>query len=159
MKAGVPYLVMWGNEGTTITNPIFTGVTIDATALTSLDRSVTSRDDKVRFIGNYDRVPLYANDKTKLYLGSNSTLYYPGTDMTVNAFRAYFEVDLGEANEVKTFVLGFGEDDATGIITIENDQYPMGNNSGWYDLNGRRLNGQPTQKGIYINNGRKHIIK
>ena len=25
----------------------------------------------------------------------------------------------------------------------------------WYDLSGRRLNGQPTQKGIFIHNGKK----
>jgi len=29
----------------------------------------------------------------------------------------------------------------------------------WYTLNGVRLSGQPTQKGIYVNNGKKVIIK
>ena len=29
----------------------------------------------------------------------------------------------------------------------------------WYDLNGRRLNGKPTQKGIYIHNGNTVVIK
>ncbi|MBR5745208.1 MAG: fibronectin type III domain-containing protein, partial [Muribaculaceae bacterium] len=29
----------------------------------------------------------------------------------------------------------------------------------WYNLLGVRLNGQPTQAGIYINNGKKVIIK
>ena len=32
-------------------------------------------------------------------------------------------------------------------------------NSVWYDLNGRRLQGKPSQKGIYIKNGRKVVIK
>lgn len=29
----------------------------------------------------------------------------------------------------------------------------------WYTLDGQRLNSQPTQKGIYINNGKKIVIK
>ena len=31
-------------------------------------------------------------------------------------------------------------------------------NSVWYDLNGRRLQGKPSQKGIYIKNGRKVVV-
>lgn len=30
---------------------------------------------------------------------------------------------------------------------------------GWYSLDGRRLEGKPTEKGLYINNGKKVIIK
>jgi hypothetical protein len=29
----------------------------------------------------------------------------------------------------------------------------------WYTLDGRRLSGKPTQKGIYINNSKKVVIK
>jgi len=29
----------------------------------------------------------------------------------------------------------------------------------WYDLNGRKLQGMPTTKGIYMNNGRKVVVK
>ena len=32
-------------------------------------------------------------------------------------------------------------------------------NSVWYDLNGRKLNGKPAQKGIYIKNGKKIVVK
>ena len=32
-------------------------------------------------------------------------------------------------------------------------------NDSWYSIDGRRLQGKPTQKGIYINNGKKEIIK
>ena len=33
------------------------------------------------------------------------------------------------------------------------------NSEKWYDLNGRRLQQKPTQKGVYLNNGRKVIIR
>ena len=29
----------------------------------------------------------------------------------------------------------------------------------WYDLRGRKLNGAPTTKGVYINNGKKLVIR
>lgn len=32
-------------------------------------------------------------------------------------------------------------------------------NGDWYDLNGRKLNKMPTKKGIYMNNGRKVVVK
>ena len=33
------------------------------------------------------------------------------------------------------------------------------NEATWYDLNGRRLQGKPSQKGIYIKNGKKVVVK
>ena len=33
------------------------------------------------------------------------------------------------------------------------------NEATWYDLNGRKLNGKPAQKGIYIKNGKKVVVK
>ena len=47
----------------------------------------------------------------------------------------------------------------TGINLTPNPS-PKGEGSDyWYSLDGRRLSGKPTQKGIYINNGRKIVIK
>ena len=50
-------------------------------------------------------------------------------------------------------------DQPTDIISIDNGQWTIDNEAGaWYTLDGRRLNGKPTTKGIYINNGKKIII-
>ena len=38
-----------------------------------------------------------------------------------------------------------------------NDKDEMTNDN-WYDLNGRKLDGQPTRKGVYIRNGKKHVF-
>ena len=78
----------------------------------------------------------------------------PGTG-TIPAHRAYLVVDGGPSHS-RGF-LGFGDDDnTTGIslpeaVVIENDG-PI------YDLSGRRIIGQP-QKGIYVKNGKKFVIK
>ena len=47
----------------------------------------------------------------------------------------------------------------TGIKKIGNGQLTIDNNDDvWYDLHGRMLTGKPTQKGIYLNKGRKISI-
>ena len=46
----------------------------------------------------------------------------------------------------------------TGVDLIDNGKLII-DNDGWYDLNGRKLQGKPSQKGIYIKNGRKVVIK
>jgi surface protein len=53
---------------------------------------------------------------------------------------------------------GGGDDDTTGIedLTIEDPELREGP---WYSLDGRRLDGRPTKKGVYIKNGKKLVIK
>lgn len=53
-----------------------------------------------------------------------------------------------------------GEDgsDPTSIRELANKQ-PTGGDSLWYTLDGRRLQGKPAKQGVYINNGKKAIIK
>jgi hypothetical protein len=49
-----------------------------------------------------------------------------------------------------------GGGNTTGIDGIENDESAV---EGYYDLNGRKLQGKPTRCGIYIQNGRKVIVR
>ena len=48
------------------------------------------------------------------------------------------------------------EDTTTAVKEIKNSEL---SNSKFFDLNGRRLTSKPTRRGIYINNGRKMMIK
>jgi hypothetical protein len=84
----------------------------------------------------------------------------------VNAFRAYFQLKQGltageSTSPVRAFRLNFGDgegndDNATGIITTNSTN----SDNVWYTIDGRKLNGKkPTQRGIYINNGKKVVIK
>jgi len=118
----------------------------------------TTGDGSVTFKGTYDPVEIGSEgDNTKLYLGANNTLYWPNAAMSINACRAYFQLNIPNAN-VRAFQLKFGDNEESGITTTN---YTNGTNhdDAWYDLNGRRLSGKPSQKGIYINNGKKVIIK
>lgn len=147
IEAGKPYIVMPTID---ITNPVsFTGVTIDETINNVTDGDAT-------FKGNYAPVDLTADDKKKLFLASNM-LYYPTGSVTVKPFRAYFELtsDVPTASGAPNLVIDFGETTGVGELRTENRRIE----NSFYDLQGRRLNGKPTQKGIYIHHGKKEVLK
>ena len=78
-----------------------------------------------------------------------------------DACRAYFHIPAisGNAQMARRFVMNFGEgDEATGIIEVTANQKSTPA-CGIYTLDGRKLQGQPTQRGIYIVNGKKIIVK
>ena len=50
-------------------------------------------------------------------------------------------------------------DGSTTAIREVNGQVVEGDVNGWYTINGVKLETVPTQKGIYINNGKKIVIK
>ena len=51
----------------------------------------------------------------------------------------------------------FGVVTATDIQKLSADKSPL--SADWYNLQGRRLNGKPTTKGVYIQEGRKIIVR
>ncbi len=49
---------------------------------------------------------------------------------------------------------------STGLEAIENGQLTIDNsNDSWYTIDGQKLSGKPAKKGIYIQNGKKQIVK
>ncbi len=51
------------------------------------------------------------------------------------------------------------EDAEDGINEIKNEELKVKNDSSWFDLSGRKLAGMPTMPGLYINGGKKIVIK
>ena len=53
--------------------------------------------------------------------------------------------------------LEYIQDHVTGIVDVEHGTLNMYHpaDAGWYTLDGRRLSGKPSQKGVYINKGVK----
>ena len=177
IPAGTPFIIKWdkpanyvaytGQNAATcsdLVSPVFLGVTIDAE---KHDATVT---DVLTFTGTYApvRITDATGDNTKLYLGAANKLYYPAKAMTIGTHRAYFQLlgDLtaGEPTSpqqagVRAFVLNFGDDEATGIISVHDSGFTVNGSAAWYTLDGRRLDGQPTAKGLYIHGGKKVVVK
>ena len=152
---GEIYFVKW--EGTTeVKDPTFTGVTINYV------NNVSSNFGLGDVCGTLKPVTLEANDKTKLFMGAQNKMYYPNTDVTINSFHAYIQLssaftldDLNVNNGVRSVVLNFGDGEVTGIDVRSKMSEVRGE---YYDLSGRRVM-YPTKKGVYINNGKKVVIK
>lgn len=92
----------------------------------------------------------------EVYLLYNDVFYFSMTG-TIKAGGIY----LPKPKESKTrsaLVIGDGTTAIDAERLIDNGQLIM-DNSCWYDLSGRRLSAKPTTKGIYIQNGRKVVIK
>lgn len=167
IEAGKPYIVKWTKEegyvdddAHNIVNPMFNEVTISNTS----PATIPSENQNVSFVGVYSPLSIGSEgDNTKLYLGAGDTLYYPEGAMTIGAFRAYFQLADGitagdPSSSVKAFVLNFGNDVATGITTTDcTDVTNTGNV--WFTIDGHRLTGRPSAKGIYIYNGKKVAVK
>ena len=168
IEAGKPYIVKKASGGlANIENPVFDHVTIDDTAPTA----VTSEDGKVSFIGNYDPVTLAANNRSVLYFGSANKLFWPDEDVQLNAFRAHFTLngtqvaeDAAGAKGITNMVIGFGDEDevVTGINEAAADSSlftPHFSLSGLHTVSGIRLSGKPSQKGMYIHNGKTVVVE
>ena len=167
IEAGKPYIIKW-NGGDDIVNPKFEGVTISVDPENMIIPVGEENVDPVVFTGSYMQSNFPKDEKGYrdiLYMGADNKLYFPdGTaDFTINCFRAYFMLqndltadDLSQG--AKSIVLNFGDEEATGI-TFTPDLSPKGEGSGYYTLDGRRLSGKPSRKGVYINNGKKHILR
>ena len=73
---------------------------------------------------------------------------------TIAAHRCWLEIAPSQAAGARRIV--FSGSETTGIDAATLRDMTTGD---WYDLNGRKLNGMPTQKGVYIFNGRKVVIR
>ena len=145
-----------------IKNPVFTGVTIKS-------GTTNTQTEYVTFRGTFAPISYASANHNILFLGAGNTLYYPEAGAHIGAFRAYFELGNGltagtPSSPVRAFNLSFsGSADgssASGIAVVPpaNDADGDVRTPGWYTLDGVRLNGKPTKKGLYIHGGRKVVI-
>ena len=174
IEAGKPYIVRWTRpddyvayDGTNaevcsdVVNPVFHDVTITSRVPAQVEGEGAS------LIGTYSPYILYGEDNTMVYLGSDNKLYYPYDAMTIGSMRAYFRladgITAGELSDTKsnaahTFVPNFGDEQTTGI-TVADGANVTDSSDTWYMIDGRKLSGKPVTSGVYINKGKKVVVK
>ena len=138
-------------------NPVFNNVTIS----NSTPTAVTSEDGTVTFVGNYDPFVIdESNIDEVIYLGSNNIIGYASAPRTLRAFRAHFDVPTGGVSHapIRQVLINYGT--TTAVIPIASDvNDASAADDAWYTIHGIRLEGEPTEKGLYIHNGEKYSIK
>lgn len=91
--------------------------------------------------------------------GDNGVGFYPASSGTLAAGKAYLALPIWVMeNNANAITLQFEDEETTGISQLTDDSEDQQNQT-WYTLDGRRLNGQPTQKGIYMVKGKKVMVK
>ena len=163
LQAGTPYFIKWTTVGDPIQNPKFSYCFLASTEPTDI-----TFDGVLTFRGNYNPLSISTKgDNTKLYLADDNTISYPKGATTIGAFQAYFQLadgitadesSVANVDGITYIKLKLGNGIATGItntdFTDDTDKADV-----WYSIDGCRLTGKPTQKGIYINKGKRIIIK
>jgi hypothetical protein len=161
IEAGKPYLVKvtkaldFATLPTAIvalggTNP-FAGLEISKTL-------VPTTTTAVDFIPTLGLTEVTGDTKEILFVSSGNKLLHPTTlPDNMKGFRAYFLLK-GDAVNASSFTLDFGDGETTSIneeLRIKNEEFAT---APVYDLQGRRVN-NAAQKGVYIVNGKKVIVK
>lgn len=121
----------------------------DAGKFVPVAASATSKLTGRRYLLVVDKVTLLS-----LLNGSAATARTRNASAPDGLTAASARADNGSAR-VWTFPLILGND-ATGISSMFNVQFSMDT---WYTIDGRRLQNRPAHKGVYINNGKKTVIK
>ena len=177
IEAGVPCLIKWDKAADydddpsayDIVDPVFEGVTISSTEAQTVENAPGALQT-AQMVGIFSPVSVEANDKSILYLGNDNTLYYPTVDLQIRSCRAYFSVPYLKENpgaKVRASVLNFDAEE-TGIETItipstpsnpSNSSNTSNPSNSYFTLDGLRLSRKPTQRGLYILDGQKTLIK
>ncbi len=105
------------------------------------------------FIGTLEATTIAASSENQTNYALNGKQFvWVKNAVEIGANKAWLSINTGEPSARITIVF----EDAT---KIANTNITNITNGDWYDLNGRKLNGMPTKKGIYMNNGRKVVVK
>jgi hypothetical protein len=144
-------------------------------------------DELISFEGTYTLWERIEDSPSMLLVGAGNSLFYPKTEIVktetkigeevieqiyedyayLNPFRAYFQLlggievyvpsidDPDSEGDIKSMVMDFGEEEETAIENHESNEF----SDTWYTLQGVQLDGKPTQKGVYIYQGKKFVVK
>ena len=119
-----------------------------------------------KFVGTYATKTVTKDDDAAIwfmngdedgwqFIGSSSTATW-----SIVPFEAYIDMSTSSAPRNIIFYAEEIDGSVTAIKGISTDAAAKAKVAeGWYTINGVKLNAAPTQKGIYINNGKKFVVK
>lgn len=115
--------------------------------------------------GEGNRVQTRQNNSHEFYWhpgdASFTMGFYESYNVLIPEYRSYLSIAKTLTSNAKRFNLIFDDGQTTGISTVKMsaDDNSATSSDVWYTLQGTRLPAKPTAAGIYINDGRKVVIK
>ena len=98
----------------------------------------------------------FTYNKTYILYNNEFMLIYSNDGLAAHKFWINMDIDGADKNKKCSRSLSIGGDGTTSLREVNSGEV---NSEEWYSLDGRKLGGKPTKKGLYINNGKKMVIK
>lgn len=173
IQASTPYLFVPSSESIGFDGSVTVGIV-------NRDTSPLTKNGEWDFCGTYEKITwrtaedfgdavIYgfaANTYGEHVQAGDFVKVSPSNDSYINPFRAYLKFTAQQGgpgsravskrvlpNKLKV-VLVDSDDSTTAIRNVATD----GRHDAWFSLDGKRLESMPTQKGVYVRNGKK-IVK
>ena len=134
------------------TGDALTPISVKAAAGT--DDLVSAAGSGFTFWGNTTNEVINAGN---YYTAGKSYVLYKGTFLKANADNGIAAnrclLTLSSPNATRSLSIGDG---TTSLREVNSGEV---NSEEWYSLDGRKLGGKPTKKGVYIRNGKKEVVR
>lgn len=140
VSAGTPFLIKVNSD---VPNPTFKIVNVVTTPALTIEHGAVS------MVGVYSPTDLPDNG---VFLSTDGMLKRPSGSREMKGLRAFFTLPASLQQNARIFI----DNSTSGIAETEGTT--VGSDD-WHSLDGRRLSGRPTTKGLYICNGKKMILK
>jgi hypothetical protein len=118
-------------------------------------------DSKTRLVGTYKGIIGYGEEFVKgkqWYMAISNGTWYSSEDGYTRPTGAFLDIDMDGVAGAPVIYIEDPETGTTGIMEMDVEKQAL-STEGWYTVSGVKLQGAPTQKGVYIKDGKKVIIK
>ncbi len=187
LQANTPYLVEPVTNDLTSEGYLTFGLNGGTVILQTSTSAEGSTNSDWQFVGTYTRLVYGTNLSGNVYGFASRDKTVDGVDVLAGEFvkakdgagvppmRCYLTYKNGEeftGASARGMTRGAAEEDlpqsiivrlvgtngeTTNVMTFDTRTGEI-STDGWYDMSGRKLDGKPTKKGLYINNGKKIVI-
>lgn len=160
IEAGTPFIIKWNNTGEHLSNVQFSNVRVKNATPTEVTFS-NAFGDLGQFVGTYSPFSIdNGNINEIILLSSDNTLGYSKNPRTLRSCRAHFVIPTPPSGirAMMDFDIDFDDEEVTAIANLKSQISSLKPES-WFTLTGMKLDGKPTQRGVYLHNGRKEAVR
>ena len=156
ISANTPMLVYPNGEINNLNSIVITSVNVKKVT----DNVSVADASGNKFVGTYKTTPIFGEKFRYFSKGMwyDAAKYTEASPAPIQPLRAYLDLT-GNAAAARALIYIDEPDGTTTAINAISGEVISKNAEGWYTIGGMKLEGAPTQKGIYINNGKKVVVK
>ena len=155
IAANTPFMVYPSGEIDNLNSISFTGV--DVKAVTATVEKADKGGNK--FVGTYKTTGIFGQAFRYMSKGTwyDARNYTESKKCNIKPLRGYLDLS-GSTSAAPIIYIDEPNGEVTAINAITAERLSV-EKDGWYTLNGMKLQGAPVEKGVYIRNGKKVVIK